>query len=110
MAAPEGYEGTFVAITFVPQYISAGLVGVMSGHLLDAYVPDDEHVAAGEVRQPAMMWTIITITSFATPLLLLLAQRFLFTEEPVRFAATASARRAIGRRYDVLEVDASEGT
>ena len=27
MIAPEGYEGTFVAVTFVPQYVAAGVVG-----------------------------------------------------------------------------------
>ena len=55
MIAPEGYEGTFVAVAFVPQYVSAGVVGVTSGYLLDRYVP--EELEPGEERQPCASHT-----------------------------------------------------
>ena len=80
MVAPEGYEGTFVAVAFVPQYVSAGIVGVTSGYLLDRYVP--EELEPGEIRRPDCLWGAIAAASFVTPLLLVLLKQRLFVEEP----------------------------
>lgn len=80
MVAPEGYEGTFVAVAFVPQYVSAGIVGVTSGYLLDRYVP--EVLEPGEVRRPDCLWGAVAAASFVTPLLLVLLKQRLFAEEP----------------------------
>jgi len=80
MIAPEGYEGTFVAVAFVPQYVSAGVVGVTSGYLLDRYVP--EELEPGEERQPYMLWGFVAAASFVTPLLLVLLKSRLFANEP----------------------------
>lgn len=80
MVAPEGFEGTFVAVTFVPQYVSAGVVGVTSGYLLERYVP--EEVAPGERRHPEYLWGLVAAASFLSPLLLTLLRSRLFGEEP----------------------------
>jgi hypothetical protein len=82
MVAPEGYEGTFVAVTFVPQYVSAGVVGVTSGYLLDRYVPDDEEMEPGMERRPDIMWGMIAAASFSSPILLHIFRHRLFGEEP----------------------------
>ena len=64
MVAPEGFEGTFVAVAFVPQYVSAGVVGVSSGVLLDTFVPDRDTLEPGEQMRPHMLWGIVAAASF----------------------------------------------
>jgi MFS family permease len=86
MVAPEGYEGTFVAVAFVPQYVSAGVVGITSGYLLDSYCP--EELEPGETRKPHILWGTVAIASFVTPALLVLFKRGLFAEEPTLQADT----------------------
>ena len=105
MVAPEGYEGTFVAVAFVPQYVSAGIVGVTSGYLLDRYVPSDEDLAPGAQRQPHMLWGMIAAASFVTPMMLACLKRRLFHGEPealppdtTRPPDTASDTRRAGAR------------
>ena len=88
MVAPEGFEGTFVAVAFVPQYVSAGVVGVTSGYLLDRYVP--ETLEPGETRRPEILWGTVAIASFVTPLLLVLLKTQLFREEPTLQTDTQS--------------------
>ena len=82
MVAPEGFEGTFVAVAFVPQYVSAGVVGVTSGYLLDTYVPDPATLEPGEVMRPAMLWGMVAAASLVTPLVLSLVKDRLFGDEP----------------------------
>ena len=81
-------EGTFVAVAFVPQYVSAGVVGITSGYLLDRYVP--ETLAPGEVRRPEMLWGIVAFASFVTPILLVFLKTKLFVEEPTLQTDTQS--------------------
>eukprot|EP00325_Prymnesiales_sp_UTEX-LB-985_P004077 CAMPEP_0174706546 /NCGR_PEP_ID=MMETSP1094-20130205/9351_1 /TAXON_ID=156173 /ORGANISM="Chrysochromulina brevifilum, Strain UTEX LB 985" /LENGTH=358 /DNA_ID=CAMNT_0015904819 /DNA_START=206 /DNA_END=1282 /DNA_ORIENTATION=- len=116
MVAPEGYEGTFVAIAFVPQYVSAGIVGVTSGYLLDRFVP--ETLEEGEVRRPDILWGLVAAASFVTPLLLVLLKRRLFVTEPtlqsdahsvaVRCGPRGGNGRAHGR-YAMAEVGEAMG-
>ncbi len=80
MVAPEGFEGTFVAVAFVPQYVSAGVVGITSGVLLDTYVP--ETLEPGEVRRPEILWGLIALASFSTPIALCCLKGQLFGDEP----------------------------
>ena len=97
MIAPEGFEGTFVAVTFVPQYVSAGVVGVTSGYLLERYVP--EEVAEGEARHPEYLWGLVAAASFLSPLLLTLLRSRLFGDEPtLHDAQTVAAVSETPRR------------
>ena len=116
MAAPEGFEGTFVAVTFVPQYVAAGVVGVQSGHLLDEYVPDPD--LYDEPGRPETMWAIIAVMSFTTPLLLVLGRRLLFSPSADGAArGVASAYAKVSRSESELSsppafviAEASEGS
>jgi len=100
MVAPEGFEGTFVAVAFVPQYVSAGVVGVTSGYLLDTYVPED--LEPGEVRRPELLWGMVALASFSTPLVLSCFKSALFSEEPtlppVALSTTAPRTGPSGER------------
>ena len=78
----------FVAVAFVPQYVSAGVVGVTSGYLLDRYVP--ESLQPGQQRRPDILWGAIAAASFVTPILLVLLKRHLFIEEPTLQTDTQS--------------------
>lgn len=84
MVAPEGFEGTFVAITFVPQYVAAGVVGVSSGYLLDHFVPPTLNLDGntdGTDRRPDLLWGTVAATSFISPVLIVLGRKFLFSDD-----------------------------
>ena len=102
MVAPDGFEGTFVAVTFVPQYVSAGIVGVESGYLLEHYVPEECERPECEYRRPWMLWGVVAAASFLSPALLALFRSRLFGEEPTlqHDVATVAAKRGprTGRR------------
>ena len=91
MVAPEGFEGTFVAVAFVPQYVSAGVVGVSSGVLLDTFVPDRDTLEPGEQMRPHMLWGIVAAASFVTPLMLVCLRSSLFGEEPTLASSPRAA-------------------
>mmetsp|Transcript_66533 Transcript_66533/g.110629 ORF Transcript_66533/g.110629 Transcript_66533/m.110629 type:complete len:506 (-) Transcript_66533:373-1890(-) len=92
MVAPEGFEGTFVAVTFVPQYVSAAVVGATSGVLLDTYVP--ETLEPGEERHPEKLWGLVAAAAFVSPVLLWLGKRRLFGDEPELQHAVAAVPQA----------------
>jgi len=95
MAAPEGFEGTYVAVTFIPQYVSAAVVGVVSGVLLDRYVPDPEE---GREQRPVLMWAAVSAMSFLTPLLLYRFRDYLFDSSEDKAAPPPHRTRAPDRR------------
>ena len=66
-------------MTFVPQYVSAGVVGVSSGYLLSTYVP--EELEPGQQRRPELLWGLVAAASFLSPLLLVLFRSCLVREE-----------------------------
>ena len=102
----------------MPQYVSAGIVGVTSGYLLDRYVP--ETLDEGEVRRPDLLWGAVAAASFVTPLLLKLFRSRLFeTVEPTLQTDTQSVAvrrgpsgnvRAHGRYAMALPEVTPEGT
>jgi MFS family permease len=120
MVAPEGFEGTYVAVTFIPQYLSAAIVGLESGFLLQEFLPMYEN--EDHPRNPQMLWGSIAFMSFLTPAALVVFRRCLFDEEPAsKQLAEASkdvaARHAPGRtrsakrarklgKYAVMDEDA----
>ena len=66
-------------MTFVPQYVSAGVVGVSSGYLLSTYVP--EELEPGQQRRPELLWGLVAAASFLSPLLLVLFRSCLVRAE-----------------------------
>ena len=69
LIAEKGREGTFMALAGAPMFLATLLTGATSGALLDRYSPEK-----GE-RQPEIMWAIIGLTSFLSPVLMLLLRR-----------------------------------
>merc|ERR1719174_3389383 len=122
MVAPEGFEGTYVAVTFIPQYLSAAIVGLESGFLLQEFLPMYEN--EDHPRNPRALWGSIAFMSFLTPAALVVFRRCLFDEEPAsKQLAEASkdvaARHAPGRtksakrarklgKYAVMDEDGEE--
>lgn len=69
--APEGREGTFVAMGAAPLFFAKFPVGLISGYLLDAYCPKE-----GE-RESYKMWLIIWGMTMMSPIFLTVCQRWL---------------------------------
>ena len=82
----------------MPQYVSAGVVGITSGHLLERYVPE-ELPPGMERRRPEMMWGLVAAASFLSPLLLALFRSRLFGDEPtLRQPPATPSPRTLRRR------------
>merc|ERR1719210_275335 len=64
--APEGREGTFVAMGSAPMFLAKLPVGILSGYLLQEYCPKEGP------RNPRMMWWILFLITIPAPLLLTL--------------------------------------
>lgn len=86
MAAPEGREGVYVAITFAPMYLSSVPVGVLSGWALSTFCGRN---AAPEDRQGRLMWFLIALTSFSSFLILHFFRHRLFPPEDLEEANAA---------------------
>ena len=66
--APEGREGTYMALSSAPLFLAKLPVGVLSGVLLQKYCP--EHLEENEERHSKTMWLIIGLMSISSPLLI----------------------------------------
>lgn len=75
MAAPEGREGIFVAISFAPVYLASVPVGYLSGWALSVFCPRN---STPEDKRGKTMWFIIGLVSFSSFLLLACCRRRLF--------------------------------
>jgi len=67
MSAPEGREGMYVAITMAPMYLASVPVGTLSGWALNRWVPKEVGV---EGRHGQLMWFILGLIGFSSPVLL----------------------------------------
>ncbi len=72
--APEGQEGSYMALSFLPFFIAKFFVGVLSGILLASYCPEEGP------RDCAGMWLIIGAIAMITPIGLVTMRRFLETK------------------------------
>lgn len=70
--APEGREGTYMALAGAPLFISKLGVGGLSGTLLSLYCPETGP------RQSQMMWFLITCSTAVPTILLALTSRCIF--------------------------------
>ena len=64
--APKGKEATFAAMGTVPLFLSKLSVGLLSGYPLNTYMPEGDR----QNWNPNMIWFIIGILTFSTPMLL----------------------------------------
>ncbi|MGQ0591790.1 MAG: MFS transporter [Gammaproteobacteria bacterium] len=71
--APEGQEGSYMALSVLPFFIAKFFVGMLSGFLLTTYCPE-----AGP-RDCREMWLIIGAMALITPIGLIAFRRFLET-------------------------------
>mmetsp|Transcript_51097 Transcript_51097/g.119091 ORF Transcript_51097/g.119091 Transcript_51097/m.119091 type:complete len:350 (+) Transcript_51097:2-1051(+) len=78
MAATDGREGMYLAITMAPMYLAALPVGLISGWALGAFCPQNATV---EDRRSQLMWFIIGITGFVSPVALWFFQKKLILPE-----------------------------
>lgn len=69
--APEGREGTFVAMGSAPMFLAKFPVGLLSGYLLQQYCPEEGP------RQSQTMWGIIFAMTISSPILLTMCQKCL---------------------------------
>ncbi|CAJ1349017.1 unnamed protein product [Effrenium voratum] len=78
MAAIEGKEGMYLAITMAPMYLAALPVGLISGWALATYCPQD---VPPQERNSQLMWFIIGVTGFISPVLLYFFKKRLILPE-----------------------------
>mmetsp|Transcript_25789 Transcript_25789/g.67591 ORF Transcript_25789/g.67591 Transcript_25789/m.67591 type:complete len:556 (-) Transcript_25789:9-1676(-) len=78
MCAPEGREGIYVAITLAPLYVSSMPVGIISGWALEKWCPKG---ATAEMRHTQLMWFVIGLGCFSSPVLLCLLRNVLLKDE-----------------------------
>jgi len=81
--APEGKEASFAALATAPLFLATVPVGLMSGFLVSAFLPED-----GRPQQPRMLWLVVGLTTMISPVLITLLERWI--REPVRAPAASS--------------------
>ena len=69
--APEGREASFSALASAPLFAAKIPVGLMSGYLLQTYLPEEDEEGEDEVHQrPKTMWLIIGLMTLTSPVLI----------------------------------------
>jgi MFS family permease len=76
MIAEKGREGVYTALAAAPMFLATLMTGATSGTLLERFSPEE-----GEKR-PEIMWAIIGLISFASPVLMLALRHVI--ERPIR--------------------------
>ena len=76
--APKGQEASYMSLSLLPYFLAQFGVGMLSGRLLEAYVPE---VGA---RDPATLWVIVAAMAAICPLGLLAFRRWLRVAEAGR--------------------------
>ena len=74
--APEGKEASFAALATAPLFLATVPVGLMSGLLVSAFLPEDGP------QQPRMLWLVVGLTTMISPVLITLLERCI--REPTR--------------------------
>ncbi|CEM06978.1 unnamed protein product [Vitrella brassicaformis CCMP3155] len=85
--APEGREGTFIALDTAPVFLSKLATGGISGTMLERFVPRDDP----ERRNPLLMWAIIGCLSMISPILLWSLHHIIFRIEDYRGSGSQRA-------------------
>lgn len=75
--APEGKEGTYVALSYLPYFLAKIWAGPLSGWLVSTYAPQD----VGEYPDHYMLWVWIGMMSAISPLGLFLFRKSFLTAQ-----------------------------
>jgi dipeptide/tripeptide permease len=75
--APEGREGTYMALSSAPLFLAKLPVGLLSGVLLQKYCPETLNEEKGEIRHSKTMWLIIGLSTICSPILITLLWGYL---------------------------------
>jgi POT family proton-dependent oligopeptide transporter len=94
--APEGREGTYMALSSAPLFLAKLPVGVISGVLLQKYCP--ENLEEGEERHSKTMWLIIGLMSISSPLLITFFWSYISGGERGAGHSNAATRISNGER------------
>jgi MFS family permease len=99
--APKGREGTYMALSSAPNFLSKLVVGGMSGILLEDYCPSENHCDGQK------LWLIIFLVTLTSPIMLLLLKPFLNEKD---FATTNEYDQGVasGRTSEDLGVGEDE--
>lgn len=76
--APKGQEGSYMALSLLPYFVAKFGVGILSGRLLAAYVPETGP------RDPTTLWLIVALMAAVCPIGLLLFRKGLRVHEDGR--------------------------
>lgn len=105
--APEGREGTYMALSSAPLFLAKLPVGFLSGLLLQRYCP--ERLEEGEVRHSKTMWMIIGLSTIVSPILISLLWGYLNgTEKRTRGNDGNMTNNGNETMYENEEHDSSE--
>lgn len=79
--APEGQEGTYLGMSMIPWFAAKLIVGALSGHLLNRWVPEGigPQLQAGTVAfmdSPEAMWLILFAWAISGPIIALVFRRW----------------------------------
>jgi predicted MFS family arabinose efflux permease len=76
--APIGREATYSALSGLPVFLTAGLIGGFSGHAVEHYCP-----AYGQC-DGTMLWLIIGLSTVGSPIFLILFRSVIFKQDDLR--------------------------
>ncbi len=76
--APKGQEASYMALSLLPYFVAKFGVGMLSGRLLAAFVPETG------ARDPSMLWLMVAAMAAVCPVGLLVFQRQLRVKEEGR--------------------------
>eukprot|EP00929_Paragymnodinium_shiwhaense_P024570 TRINITY_DN15074_c0_g1_i1.p1 TRINITY_DN15074_c0_g1~~TRINITY_DN15074_c0_g1_i1.p1 ORF type:complete len:569 (+),score=102.66 TRINITY_DN15074_c0_g1_i1:79-1785(+) len=102
MAAPDGREGMYVALTFAPVYLASFFTGFLSGWLLENFCSKSHP----ETRNTQLLWFLVGLSGMSAPVLLMILRRTLFRDEEDERAS--SARRIVHTDGNRLAIRSAE--
>lgn len=100
--SPLGKEAAFAALSTAPLFVAKVPVGLLSGYLLDTYMP------ANGVKRGQILWLIVGLLTLSSPILITVLERWVREPESGVEGGGEGGRRE-GDRYETLGLsDGSE--
>eukprot|EP00753_Platysulcus_tardus_P014492 PLAT4379.5.p1 GENE.PLAT4379.5~~PLAT4379.5.p1 ORF type:complete len:493 (+),score=182.85 PLAT4379.5:65-1543(+) len=95
MLAPEGQEGLYTGLANIPMFTAKFFAGGMSGFLLSDYCPK-----GGPADRCWVVWLVVGIISFASPILMAIFRKFIQPESTDNYSATAAGDSLLAAAAD----------